>query len=156
MPDEDALNDSHASESTAIAEVIATEDVVSPTWGGDVNFNDQNRVDSFSETELQFYSTDQKGTVMETKIAINDPVPVTGLLRQLNILVSWPEKLIDQYDTCMLDSLPEIFKSGSFSKRPQESVSLYNCLEAFLKEEPLGPEDMWLVFTLNHFSFGDI
>jgi hypothetical protein len=36
-------------------------------------------------------------------------------------------------------------------RMPQESVSLYKCLEAFLKEEPLGPEDMWLVCT--HFFF---
>jgi hypothetical protein len=26
-------------------------------------------------------------------------------------------------------------------RMPQESVSLYKCLEAFLKEEPLGPVD---------------
>jgi hypothetical protein len=36
-------------------------------------------------------------------------------------------------------------------RMPQESVSLYKCLEAFLKEEPLGPEDMWLVCTLIFF-----
>jgi len=41
--------------------------------------------------------------------------------------------------------LPEVLKPQLYARRPQESVSLYKCLEAFLKEEPLGPEDMWLV-----------
>ncbi|CDY16616.1 BnaC09g36570D [Brassica napus] len=48
---------------------------------------------------------------------------------------------LDVYDTCLLSSLPEVSKFGT--KRPQETVSLYKCLEAFLKEEPLGPDDMW-------------
>ncbi|KAI5342698.1 hypothetical protein L3X38_010574 [Prunus dulcis] len=47
-----------------------------------------------------------------------------------------------EYDTRLLSSLAEIFKSSLFAKKPQESVSLYKCLEAFLKEEPLGPEDV--------------
>lgn len=46
--------------------------------------------------------------------------------------------------------MPEVFKSDFLAKKPQESVSLYKCLEAFLQEEPIGPEDMWLVTnTLN-------
>ncbi|CBI24406.3 unnamed protein product, partial [Vitis vinifera] len=64
-------------------------------------------------------------------------------LQRLNLLVFWPEKKIEQYDTHLISSLPEIFKSGFIARRPQESVSLYRCLEAFLKEEPLGPDDMW-------------
>ncbi|KAI4386154.1 hypothetical protein MLD38_004113 [Melastoma candidum] len=43
----------------------------------------------------------------------------------------------------ILLSLPETFKSGIVGKRAQESISLYKCLEAFLIDEPLGPEDMW-------------
>jgi ubiquitin carboxyl-terminal hydrolase 4/11/15 len=53
--------------------------------------------------------------------------------------------MLKKYDTNLLGSLPEVFKPQLFTKRTQESVSIYKCLEAFLREEPLGPEDMWLV-----------
>ncbi|GLT96361.1 hypothetical protein SLE2022_139870 [Rubroshorea leprosula] len=38
---------------------------------------------------------------------------------------------------------PVVFRPHSFAREPQESVSLYKCLEDFLQEEPLGPDDMW-------------
>nr|ABA99902.2 Ubiquitin carboxyl-terminal hydrolase family protein, expressed [Oryza sativa Japonica Group] len=50
---------------------------------------------------------------------------------------------LEQYNFSSLDNLPEIYKAVLFSRRPQETCSLYACLEAFIKEEPLGPEDMW-------------
>ncbi|CAL9012345.1 unnamed protein product, partial [Prunus brigantina] len=73
--------------------------------------------------------------------------------KQLNVLVCWPKKYIAEYDTRLLSSLAEVFKSSLFAKKPLESVSLYKCLEAFLKEEPLGPEDVelpWLQKTLSN------
>ncbi|KAJ7971697.1 Ubiquitin carboxyl-terminal hydrolase [Quillaja saponaria] len=51
--------------------------------------------------------------------------------------------MIQKYDSYLLNSLHEVFKPQLFTRRPEESVSLSKCLEAFLKEEPLGPEDMW-------------
>lgn len=79
---------------------------------------------------------------------MNEPLVINGELRLLHVLVCWSEEQLKIYDTQLCSSLPEVFKSGFLAKRPQESVSLYKCLEAFLQEEPLGPEDMWLV---NHF-----
>jgi len=61
----------------------------------------------------------------------------------VKVLVTWPDKMIEQYDTSLLSFLPEICKTDFFSKKPQQSVSLYQCIEQFLKEEPLGLEDMW-------------
>ena len=83
-----------------------------------------------------------------SEIKMDEPVLVSGLTNELEVLVLWSDKMIEKYDTCLLSSLPEVFKPPMFMKRPQESVSLYKCLEAFLKEEPLGPEDMWLVLIL--------
>ncbi|ESR43742.1 hypothetical protein CICLE_v100137952mg, partial [Citrus x clementina] len=41
-------------------------------------------------------------------------------------------------------NLPEVFKNGPVTKKARtEPLSLYTCLEAFLREEPLVPEDMW-------------
>lgn len=147
IPAKDALEDFDSSEGTALEGVTRSEDTLTPDIGGFVKPCDENGANSPADAELQFYLADDKGTIKESKIEMNEPVGVKGVSRRLNVLVCWPEKGIQQYDTCLLSSLPEVFKSGIFSRRPQESVSLYKCLEAFLKEEPLGPEDMWSVCT---------
>ncbi|PKI63580.1 hypothetical protein CRG98_016024, partial [Punica granatum] len=52
--------------------------------------------------------------------------------------------LSEKYDTQYLENLPEVCKYGHVSKKTRtEPLSLYTCLEAFLREEPLVPEDMW-------------
>lgn len=93
--------------------------------------------------EFQFYLTDEKCQVMHSKIEMSESISLTGLQKQLHVLVYWQDKAMGRYNISLLNFLPEIHKSELFAERPQESVSLYACLEAFLKEEPLGPEDMW-------------
>ncbi|KAG2299984.1 hypothetical protein Bca52824_036456 [Brassica carinata] len=88
---------------------------------------------------LRLYLTDDRGSSIESEILKEKPVNIKS--KRLNVLARWPVKELDVYDTCLLSSLPEVSKFGT--KRPQETVSLYKCLEAFLKEEPLGPDDMW-------------
>ncbi|KAJ7981255.1 putative Ubiquitin carboxyl-terminal hydrolase [Quillaja saponaria] len=139
MPAENGLEDydnSEGSEEAAGAEVTASV-------GLGTNPSDLNGSNSPSDGEFQFYITDEKGTAKESKIIMNEPVQVKSRSRRLNVLVCWSDKQIQQYDSRLHSSLPEVFKSGFFVKRSQESVSLYKCLEAFLQEEPLGPEDMW-------------
>ncbi|KAI4304941.1 hypothetical protein MLD38_040397 [Melastoma candidum] len=48
-------------------------------------------------------------------------------------MIYWPESQIKECDMNILLTLPEIFKSGIVGKRAQESISLYKCLEAFLR-----------------------
>ncbi|KAM6576600.1 hypothetical protein CsatB_028437 [Cannabis sativa] len=118
-----------------------TQNTVNPDISGTVNPSVVKEANSPLDDKLQFYLADEKGTSRESEILMNEPVILS---KRLNVLVCWPGKCFEQqYDTHLLCSLPEVFKSGLFAKRPQESVSLYKCLEAFLKEEPLGPEDMW-------------
>ncbi|GFP89454.1 ubiquitin carboxyl-terminal hydrolase 8 [Phtheirospermum japonicum] len=96
-----------------------------------------------SGNDFQFSFTNEKETEKGFEIGMGElekPMPVP---ERLYVLVSWSDKMVKLYDVEPLNSLPEVFKSGFFTKRPQESVSLYKCLEAFLKEEPLGPDDMW-------------
>ena len=102
-------------------------------------------VSSPSDADFQFYTTDEKGTIKGSEIEVGESLVGSEKSKRLYVLVSWPEKQIERYDTRLLTSLPEVFKSSFFTKRPQESVSLYKCLEGFLQEEPLGPEDMWSV-----------
>ncbi|RYQ97733.1 hypothetical protein Ahy_B08g093815 [Arachis hypogaea] len=114
----------------------ATEMATSSNSGPNVN-----ELDISSDGEIEFYITDEKGTVRNSKILMDEPLTISGDSRLLHVLVCWSEK-IKIYDTKLSSSLPEVFKSGFLAKRPQESVSLYRCLETFLQEEPLGPEDI--------------
>ncbi|KAL5574572.1 hypothetical protein UlMin_016271 [Ulmus minor] len=142
LPAEEALEDFDSPEGASEGAIQTGGTLISDLFGGE-NSVLVNGVRSSSVAELQFYAADEKGTIRESEIVMSEPVVVTALSKRLNVLVCWPEKNIEQYDACLLSSLPEVFKSGFHAKRPQESVSLYKCLEAFLKEEPLGPEDMW-------------
>ncbi|KAE9588677.1 putative ubiquitinyl hydrolase 1 [Lupinus albus] len=60
------------------------------------------------------------------------------------VYIDWSQKLLEKYDTHSLETLPEVLKYGPVTKKARtEPLSLYTCLEAFLREEPLVPEDMW-------------
>ncbi|XP_076908223.1 ubiquitin carboxyl-terminal hydrolase 8-like [Bidens hawaiensis] len=63
--------------------------------------------------------------------------------RRLRVFASWREEMLKRYDTCILE-LPKTSEFSSRLNNLQQVVTLSKCLEAFLKEEPLGPEDMWL------------
>ncbi|KAB2606395.1 ubiquitin carboxyl-terminal hydrolase 8 [Pyrus ussuriensis x Pyrus communis] len=141
-PSKDSQECFDGSEGTTLEEVTGTQDSTPPVIDGGVNPCNGSEADSPFDFEFQFYITDEKGISKDRKIVMNDIVE-REKTKRLHVLVCWPKKYIEQYDTRLLCSLPEVFKTGLFAKKPQESVSLYKCLEAFLKEEPLGPEDMW-------------
>ncbi|KAL2536018.1 ubiquitin-specific protease 8 [Forsythia ovata] len=138
---EDSTENRDSAENAATEVMMKMENSTSPS--GPPEKVDAEELYAQSDTELQFYLTDEKGIVRGSKIATDEPVKSTSMPDRLNILVCWSDKTVQQYNVQPLSLLPEVFKSGFFTKRPQDSVSLYKCLEAFLKEEPLGPEDMW-------------
>ncbi|KAG4913606.1 hypothetical protein JHK85_054996 [Glycine max] len=109
--------------------------------GNDADSNSGTEDGIHSSTAFEFYLQG----IERAKIIVKKPLPqVTTLPGKLPVVVIlWSDKMLKMYDTYLLDSLPEVFKPQLFAKRMQESVSIYKCLEAFLKEEPLGPEDMW-------------
>ncbi|KAK1421572.1 hypothetical protein QVD17_24015 [Tagetes erecta] len=96
-----------------------------------------------AKCNVKFYFSDDNGNVKGSEIIMDDLLDSTELTGQLNVLVYWSDNMLEYYDQHLLSSPAEVYKPALFSKRPQESISLYKCLEAFLKEEPLGPEDMW-------------
>ncbi|KAB2063322.1 hypothetical protein ES319_A10G208800v1 [Gossypium barbadense] len=60
------------------------------------------------------------------------------------VYLDWTSKLLEKFNINYLENLPEVFKYGPITKKARtEPLSLYTCLEAFLREEPLVPEDMW-------------
>ncbi|XP_015946297.1 ubiquitin carboxyl-terminal hydrolase 8 [Arachis duranensis] len=81
--------------------------------------------------------------VENLRTKLNEPLPITTLSMKLQVVVLWSDRMLKNYVPYMSQTLPEVFKPQLFTKRTQESISIYKCLEAFLKEEPLGPEDMW-------------
>ncbi|CAN8314025.1 unnamed protein product [Cochlearia groenlandica] len=60
------------------------------------------------------------------------------------VVVEWKEKEHEKYDSSYFGDLPVVHKTSfSLEKTSKEEISLFSCLEAFLAEEPLGPDDMW-------------
>ncbi|XP_039138079.1 ubiquitin carboxyl-terminal hydrolase 9-like [Dioscorea cayenensis subsp. rotundata] len=62
--------------------------------------------------------------------------------KSIKVYLDWSHREHDLYDSSYLDHLPGVYNSGN-QKTGQEAVSLFSCMDAFLKEEPLGPDDMW-------------
>lgn len=64
----------------------------------------------------------------------------------VTIYLDWTAELSGMYDITCLEGLPEVLKYGPATKKARsEPLSLYACLEAFLREEPLVPDEMWYV-----------
>jgi hypothetical protein len=91
---------------------------------------------------FQLSLTDDKGN---TRNAINtDSNRVFGVV--MRVLMDWSDRELEMYNIDYMYDLSDVFKPGFMSKKTrQEAVNLFSCLDAFLKEEPLGPDDMWLV-----------
>lgn len=92
-------------------------------------------------SKLQLQLIDDSNTVIEqTDYAIR--VPQSSLATV--IFVNWSKLDLKKLNTNHLEHLPEVFKYAPPAKRTRgEPLSLYACLDAFLREEPLVPEEMW-------------
>lgn len=132
-------------EPVEITEDLEISDTSNARLSGSPETSDKEEPDADSGNDFLFYFTNEKGTEKGSEIGMGELEKLTPVPERLYVLVSWSEKMAKLYNVEPLNLLPGVFKSGFFTKRPQESVSLYKCLEAFLKEEPLGPDDMWSV-----------
>ncbi|XVF76057.1 hypothetical protein PTKIN_Ptkin13bG0235800 [Pterospermum kingtungense] len=144
MPVDDVINDYDGDEmGNTVSENSKMEDTVnSLVSDSDAGSDSGEENDFLLKTDFKFYLVD-KNKMEPVEIKMNEPVPVSSLTENLDVSVHWADKMTEKYDTCLLSSLPEVFKPQLFTRRPQESISLYKCLEGFLQEEPLGPDDMW-------------
>lgn len=99
-------------------------------------------IDEASDRELSFriFLTDE--SVLNFKPLQSESSVNPGTVTR--VLVEWNEGEHEKYDSSYLSDLPEVHKTSfSAKKTRQEAISLFSCLEAFLAEEPLGPDDMW-------------
>ncbi|KAL8154118.1 hypothetical protein V2J09_011878 [Rumex salicifolius] len=143
MPNGNDLNVQKASQSNSVEGTAEIDIIIIPECTADDKLPDVDDVSSSTDTEFEFLLADEKGNIQGSKIDMTEHIKTDEVPRQLHMVVQWPEKTLLLYDTGLLSRLPEVLKSGVLVRRPQETVSLYRCLESFLKEEPLGPEDMY-------------
>ncbi|KAJ4847032.1 hypothetical protein Tsubulata_018065 [Turnera subulata] len=96
---------------------------------------------SCQELTLQLFLTDDQYS--SSKPLSKDSVIKSG--NHVKVILEWTEKEQKLYNSSYLKDLPEVYhKTGYTAKKTrQEAISLFSCLEAFLTEEPLGPDDMW-------------
>ncbi|CAI9274637.1 unnamed protein product [Lactuca saligna] len=98
--------------------------------------------EEMSNGELSYFLciTDERG--MSCRPLLKNTVIKPN--KMVKVALDWTEKEHDLYDANYLKDLPMVNKPGvNVKKTKQESISLFSCLDAFLKEEPLGPDDMW-------------
>lgn len=102
----------------------------------DIELDHQSSVEPF----FHLWLTENKG-FSRSRIENDSHIKPDAIIQ---VLLDWSDRELGVYDVSFLQDLPEVFKSGfTVKKTRQESISLFSCLEAFLKEEPLGPDDMW-------------
>ncbi|KAL1213003.1 putative ubiquitin carboxyl-terminal hydrolase 11 [Cardamine amara subsp. amara] len=123
-------------ENSAIPDVVdETSGSISPPDTETENIAVDDRELSFSLCSSDYHSVNLKPLELDSVV---NPGNVT------RIVVKWNEKVHEKYDSNYLNDLPEVHKTiFSAKKTKQEELSLFACLEAFLAEEPLGPDDMW-------------
>ncbi|KAL4187332.1 hypothetical protein AMTRI_Chr09g18480 [Amborella trichopoda] len=94
-------------------------------------------------SSFSLWLIDDRGFGKDVQIENDTTYSLTASSKTV-VTMSWSEKDLDLYDISHLEDLPEVFKLGyAVKKTKQETISLFSCLEVFLKEEPLGPNDMW-------------
>lgn len=121
-----------------------TESAVSNSANEDVTSSKP--VTSF---ELPLQLMGENNTCIDLSAGEEKAIRLASSSPSILIYVDWSQKLLQKHDTHFLENLPEVFKYGPVTKKARtEPLSLYTCLEAFLREEPLVPEDMWLDSTM--------
>ncbi|KAL5546774.1 hypothetical protein UlMin_006461 [Ulmus minor] len=97
---------------------------------------------SFPDLPLQL--VDESNECIDLSTGEEKAIKISPSSTSIILYVDWSKKFLENYDTHYLENLPEVFKYGPVTKKTRsEPLSLYTCLEAFLREEPLVPEDMW-------------
>ncbi|XP_057483966.1 ubiquitin carboxyl-terminal hydrolase 5-like isoform X1 [Actinidia eriantha] len=99
---------------------------------------------SATSTKLALQLVDENNVCIDLSVGEDKAVKLSSSSISILVFIDWSGKLLENYDTHYLENLPEVFRYGPVTKKARnEPLSLYTCLEAFLREEPLVPEDMW-------------
>ncbi|XP_051131096.1 ubiquitin carboxyl-terminal hydrolase 5 [Andrographis paniculata] len=105
---------------------------------------DSNSSKLLSLDKLPLQLVDENNACIDLMVGDDKVVKLSSSSMSILVFVDWSQKLLGSYDTSHIESLPEVCKYGRVNKKARsEPLSLYTCLESFLREEPLVPEDMW-------------
>ncbi|XP_024531592.1 putative ubiquitin carboxyl-terminal hydrolase 11 isoform X1 [Selaginella moellendorffii] len=91
---------------------------------------------------FRLFITDDKASTVDLLIDPHMPLPTFNFSPREHryLILVWSPSAKDQYGFKELENLAPVTIPDS---RRREPISLYACLEAFMREEPLGPDDMW-------------
>ncbi|GKV28911.1 hypothetical protein SLEP1_g37898 [Rubroshorea leprosula] len=105
---------------------------------------DANRSKVVTSQKLPLQLIDENNACIDLSMEEEKTIELSSSSTSLLVYLDWRPELLEKYNTHYLENLPEVFKYGPVVKKARnEPLSLYTCLEAFLREEPLVPEDMW-------------
>ncbi|XP_026448534.1 ubiquitin carboxyl-terminal hydrolase 5-like isoform X1 [Papaver somniferum] len=94
--------------------------------------------------ELPLQLVTEKNEMIDLSKEKEKTISLSSSSASICVFLDWSDKLLEKYETQYLANSPEVFKYVPATKKARtEPLSLYTCLEAFLREEPLVPEDMW-------------
>ncbi|KAJ4975516.1 hypothetical protein NE237_000622 [Protea cynaroides] len=129
---------SHASQAVNSSEVCA-DAMVSDS----IDKDDSTSLPSM-HSKLPLQLVDENNACIDLSTGEEKPIRFSSS-SPIIVFIDWSQEQLEKYDTHYLDNLPEVLKYGNVAKKARlEPLSLYTCLEAFLREEPLVvPEDMW-------------
>ncbi|KAI5560173.1 hypothetical protein BDE02_16G028800 [Populus trichocarpa] len=94
--------------------------------------------------KLPLQLVEESNACIDLSVGEDKTIKLSSTSTSMLVYVDWSQELLEKYDIHYLENLPEVFKYGPVNKKARtEPLSLYTCLEGFLREEPLVPEDMW-------------
>ncbi|CAA3022318.1 ubiquitin carboxyl-terminal hydrolase 5 [Olea europaea subsp. europaea] len=112
--------------------------------GADARQSDGGSLKPVTFQRLPLQLVDENNACVDLTVGEDMVVKLSSSSMSILVFADWSQKFLGTYDTSHLETLPEVCKYGHVSKKARtEPLSLYTCLEAFLREEPLVPEDMW-------------
>ncbi|KAI4372132.1 hypothetical protein MLD38_010403 [Melastoma candidum] len=120
---------------------LSNSNCTNPEGNNDMDVLDEDDLlDDGPLPQLRLSLVDERGS--NHKPITKDTVIRSGNI--VRVVLEWTEREHELYDASSLKDPPEVHKSRLTVKKTRpEAISLFSCLDAFLKEEPLGPDDMW-------------
>lgn len=123
---------------------ITASEAFTDSIESDLKDMDGNSYKTVTLSKLPLQLVDENNACIDLSVGEEKPIKLSSSSMSILVFVDWSHKFLEKYDTHYLENLPEVFKYGPVTKKARtEPLSLYTCLEAFLREEPLVPEDMW-------------
>ena len=129
---------------TSNASVVASNESHADSSIADPTKGDGGSSKPMLSEKLPLQLVDENNACIDLTVGDDKVVKLSLSSMSILVFVDWSQKLLASYDTKHIENLPEVCKHVHVSKKARnEPLSLYTCLEAFLREEPLVPEDMW-------------